>query len=315
MHYQGIVPGRPFPVGRPLSDNDHKHRLRQDVRIESPSPYADLSVIHLNSTFLEVVDKYYGWKGWVTFMIGVISLMMFSFGLWFLLYGFGQAGTGDTAGVFSGLLAAFLLWTFAFVAVRLGRFEWAYYTHYPIRLNRKRRLVRVLRKDGSTLTAPWDDVFFTLDQDAGFWEVRGHVLEHDGETIKETFALGAFRTLNNSEGMPMLLAHWEFFRRYMEEGPAAVARYVTQALPVDGKKESFRVGYEVLASHFRAPGNAGTVLAVIGWPIIAVSSVGRWIAMRLSRIPKWPDEIEEVDRVEADDPYTIDARINPPELR
>ncbi|AOH35533.1 DUF6708 domain-containing protein [Luteimonas sp. JM171] len=315
MHYQGIAPGRPFPVDRPLNRRDLERRLFQSERIDAPDPYSDLSVIRLTSVYLEIVDKYYGWKGWAMFIFNAVAVAALCFLLFVVVTDILHMRQVGTADFFGSGIATVLFGSVGVVALHLGRFEWGHYTHYPIRLNRKTRMVHVFRKDGTVLSVPWDEVFFTLDRDGGFWEIRGHVLEADRETVRETFALGTFSTLDNHEGMPMLWAHWEFFRRYMEDGPEAVAPFVKQALPVDGKRESFRVGYEVLASHFRAPGAVGAVLAAIGWPIIAVSSLGRWVAMRLSRIPEWPNEIEEVNRVDADDPYDIDARINPPELR
>ena len=187
--------------------------------------------------------------------------------------------------------------------------------HYPIRLNRQTQMVHVFRKNGTILSVPWSEVFFTLDQDARFWEIRGHVLRADGNTVEETFALGTISAFLSVKGTRALQGYWEFFRRYMAEGPESVMKYVKQALPVDGKRESFRVGYEVLTSYFHSSTAVGTILRIIDWPITAVSSLARWLAMRISKIPRWPAEIEAVNVVTADDPYHIDARINPPELR
>ncbi|MCD7099537.1 DUF6708 domain-containing protein [Stenotrophomonas sp. MMGLT7] len=315
MHYQGMIPGRPFPVNRPLTEQDRKYHLRQGEQLEGVTPYPDLIVIKLNSTYLEVVDKYYGWRGWAAFMFTVGGVIPLVASLAFIIAAIGKLNAGDSIGFYFGLFFASVFGLVSTVAWFLGRFEWAYYTHYPIRLNRKTQTVHVFRKNGSVLSVPWKELFFTLDHDARFWEIRGHVLGNDGETVKETFALGSINTLMNPDTLKVLRAHWEFFRRYMEEGTEAVAPYVKQALPVDGKRESFHVGYEVLASHFRHGSAIGAVIGMIGSPIIAVSSLGRWVAMRLSKVPQWPSEIEAVNMVDPDDPVRIDARINPPELR
>jgi hypothetical protein len=42
---------------------------------------------------------------------------------------------------------------------------------------------------------------------------------------------------------------------------------------------------------------------------------GRWFAMRTSKVPVWPNEIEDICPAEPGDPYMKDARINPPDLR
>lgn len=314
MHYQGIIPGRPFPVDRSLNDRDHKWRLRQDLRIDG-APYSDLSVIKLNSTYLEVVDKYYGGKGWAAFMFNAMAFCAIGFMVFVITMDVHDMLETGVADFYFGILATVLFGSVGAAGIYLGRFEWAYYTHYPIRLNRKTRMVHVFRKDGSVLSVPWDEVFFTLDQDAGYWEIRGHVLDPDGETVRETFALGTFSAFNRGEGRRMLHAHWEFFRRYMAEGPEAVAPFVKQALPVDGRRESYRVGYEVLATGYRHSNPVVALLGLIQWPLLALSSLARWVAMRLAKIPHWPEEIEAVNVVADDDPFSIDARINPPELR
>ena len=75
MHYQGIVPLRPFPVGRRLNEQDQAYRLLQGSPIETSEPYSDLSVIKLNSTYLELVDKYYLGKGWMTLILKPMKLV------------------------------------------------------------------------------------------------------------------------------------------------------------------------------------------------------------------------------------------------
>ena len=315
MHYQGIASGRPYPINRPLSDQDHAKRLHSERRVDEVTPYSDLTVIRVNSSYMELVDKYYGWKGWAALMLGFMALMPAYFGIRVLYVGARVSAEGDIRGLYFGIVAALLCWILGGVSWFLGRFEWAYYTHYPIRLNRKSRMVYVFRKDGTVLSAGWDELFFTLDRDAIWWEIRAHVLAEDGVTVKETFALGAYNTLSSREGMRMLYAHWEFFRRYMEEGPAAIAPYVKQVAPVEGKRESFRVGYEVLASNLRSDNPLLRVLYLLDWPLTALSSLTRWLAMRKGKIPFWPAEIEARNVVAADDPFCIDARINPPMFR
>ena len=248
-------------------------------------------------------------------MFGLGAAMFGGFSVPCMLLSFELLAEGEVQGFYFGLGGAIVFGSMGWVGWFLGRFEWAYYTHYPIRLNRRDRMVYVFRKNGTVLSAGWDELFFTLDRDGIWWEIRAHVLASDGVTVKETFALGAYNSMGSSEGMRMLYAHWEFFRRYMEEGAAAIAPYVKQVAPVDGKRESFRVGYEVLASNMRHDNPALMVLTVIDWPLTALSSLTRWLAMRVAKVPSWPAEIEACSLVEADDPWCIDARINPPELR
>ncbi|MGH8055385.1 MAG: DUF6708 domain-containing protein [Stenotrophomonas sp.] len=314
MRYQGIVPLRPFPVNRHLTKQDDAYRLEQRHRMDELTPCAGLMVIRLNSSYLELVDKYFDWKGYLTAWTFVMCLFTFFAGGMFIFssFQFFMEGRSD---VYFGLVVGVVLFSMGAVAFVLGRHDWIHYTHFPIRFNRKTRMVHVFRKDGSVLSTSWDGLFFTLDSDANFWEPRGHVLDPDGITVRETFALGV-SSINNKEGLRKIHAHWEFCRRYMEDGAEAVAPYVKQVLPIDGRRESFRVGYEVLMSHYRDTESVlGFVMYVIMWPVLALSSLARWVAMRTSKVPRWPAEIEAMNEVSTDDSYCIDARINPPGLR
>ena len=113
-------------------------------------------------------------------------------------------------------------------------FAW---THYPIRLNRKTRMVHAFRLDGTVLSVPWDEVLFTLGRgNRAFgvqnWDIRGHVLDADGVTVRETFAFSA-----EDIDHDILRRHWEFLRRYMEEGPEALVGQVEFCMPVAGRRE------------------------------------------------------------------------------
>jgi hypothetical protein len=79
MDFTGLV-GK-FPINRPLTDADRQYQLRQGVRLDV-TPIDQLSVIRLNSTFLETVDKWYGWKGFTTAFAVTVLLMFFpAFGM------------------------------------------------------------------------------------------------------------------------------------------------------------------------------------------------------------------------------------------
>jgi hypothetical protein len=314
--YKGLV--KKFPVGRPLTPQDRKYHLDQREKIDL-EPYPDLVVIQLNSTYLDVVDKYFPGKGFLT-------LMVIGFSAVFLIGG-GMI-VSDTLDILAngerfpgalrhGVLTSTLTIAFGLGIIWFGRVEWRGYTHYPIRLNHKAQLVHVFRKDGSVLSVPWADLYFTLDYDFSyfrFWEIHAHVLSDDRETVLETFVLGTSEGVDPG-GLAILHAHWEFFRRYMAEGPEAVAGFVKYAMPVSGKRESYRSGYEVIMSSFRHPHPIARAMTTILWPVLFLQSLVRWLVMRTCRMPRWPADIEAANVVAPDDPFDIDSRINPPELR
>lgn len=313
MSYQGLI--KKFPIDRPLTNEDRKYQLKQSERLDL-KPYADLVTIKLNSTYLEVVDKFYAMKGLLTALAGPVALCVAAIPIWFWL----EVLVGIEADTFyAWTVTAMGIPTLAFFAFGLSQELFAY-THYPIRLNRKSRMIHVFRTSGTVLTVPWDEVFFTLDYEqevAGrAWEIRGHVLDADGETVRETFGLG-MQSSGDAQGLHILRSHWEFYRRYMEEGPQAVKDCVKVCMPVDGRREPFVAGSRCIFSHYDnlKAHPIGAIVWLMMLPFNLLAVLGRWVAMQTSKIPRWPAEVEAQNVIEPRDPHVIDARINPAQLR
>jgi hypothetical protein len=320
MDFSGLV-GK-YSTNRLLTEQERAHQLRQKHRL-NVEPHYQLSVIKMNSNYLESLDKWFGWKGVLT-AISTVIVCIFAYGAIFVGFGEGPIPwTNMTSGqklaqcLFTTcilLLSLPLIW----LAVWLLRKESFAYTHYPMRFNRKTRIVHIFRTDGTVLSVPWDQVFFTLGHMAQWneWEVRGHVMEPDNVTVKETFALSYVGSLNEtdvasgsaqSSGQDFVRGHWEFIRRYMEDGPQALSSQVQFCMPVDERRESFRVsGERVFANIAGAP-------VLIYWmlfPVCLLVSLFRLIAMGTSKIPRWPEEIEAACAIEPGDPYAIEGARN-----
>lgn len=181
------------------------------------------------------------------------------------------------------------------------------YTHYPIRLNRKDRKVYVFRLDGTVLVAPWDELFITMGPatpsrtfGVEAWDLRAHVLDADGQTVRETFAFGYVSDPDN------LKHYFEYLRRYMDDGPKAVAPYTLDCLDIVDKRETFIFGFKRLWLNFGLLPFQRLVS-----PFIIISAIGRAIAMHTSKIPQWPPEVEAANRIEPGDRWVRDARTHP----
>lgn len=72
MDFAGLV-GK-FRVSRPLTALERQLQLHQKQRLEI-QPDDQLSIIELNSTYLESVDKWYGSKGTITAVTLTIIIM------------------------------------------------------------------------------------------------------------------------------------------------------------------------------------------------------------------------------------------------
>lgn len=307
MEYSGLI--QRYKINRPLTEEERELQLKQKQKLDVVPHYA-FSVIKLNSTYMEMADKYFGWRGFLTLGMAVVALICLGTVLvvayvlfiekWAEFY---SENLGQTFGIFIFVSAIFLsLFVTAVWALRKEAFH---LTHFPIRLNRKTRMLHIFRPDrsGTILSVPWDEVFFTLGkgQVLGHWDIRGHVLEADKVTVKESFALG----------MPwpdqdVLRQNWEFIRRYMEHGPQGIVNLVPMYLPIATHPEPWVSGLQRLLLIVSGSLVGHTLLL----PFFILFSFGRVIANRTSRIPQWPAEIEATSQIESGDPFERDERNN-----
>jgi len=315
MDYHGLI--QKFPLNRPLSDFE----IRAQLRLNAPprnKPWGMGSVIKMNSTYLECVDKFYEDKGIIS-ASGLVFVGMFI--IFALLFTF------DTIDAWADrtpetrrenlYFLAFVLVVLLGGIIYFGSFlrhELFRHTHYPIRFNRKNRMVYVTRLDGTVMAESWDKLFFTEGQCGGraigfgeIRDVRGHRLAEDGNTVLDSFALPYYSDVKFN----FRFCLWEFIRIYMENGPADLMRRVEKVNDVADRREGFMTGWKL---HHNFIFNHVGFLAYVVFPITLWYAAGRWIAMRTSKIPVWPSEVESACLIEPNDPYIIDRDHPPVEL-
>ena len=305
MEYSGLI--QKYKINRPLTDEERELQLKQKQTLDVDPHYA-FSVLKINSTYMELADKYYGWRGFLTQGMSLVILVC-AYGIGGFIYThidtwerFHDQQFERTLFV---LIASTILLGLLLVAVWALRKEAFHLTHFPIRLNRKTRTVHLFRPDrsGTILSVPWDEVFFTLGrgQVLGHWDIRGHVLDADKVTVKESFALGM-----PWDDKEVLLRNWEFMRRYMEHGPQKLIDLIPLYWPIATHKEPWIVGLQRLLLNF--PGSFGAHTYML--PFFILFSFGRVLANRTSRIPQWPAEIDATCPIEPGDPCERDERNN-----
>ena len=292
-------------------------RLTADAKAEliplkerSPSPpWYQLSVIRMNSTYLECVDVMSGMKGMGSTMAQPLMLMIAYLGTW---GPFRILTDSYPYGTFAEFIETLLLALFIFVGMSfcfwlgmklmISR-ECFRYTHVPIRFNRKNRKVYIFRWDGTVLEEDWDKLSFVAATGGlGEFKIAGFVFEEDGETIKDTFALPY---ISDSDER-FLFSQFEFVRRFMEEPDELphLAGQVENVMDIYDRRESWYMGFHRLWVGFGAGMNG--LLAIITLPLALLFSLGRWTAMRTCTIPRWPAEVEAACAVEPNDPYLRD---------
>lgn len=182
------------------------------------------------------------------------------------------------------------------------------WTHYPLRINCKNRMIYHFRSDGAVLCVPWNEVHFTMtshgDTALSAVNLRGCVMDTDGEHVIESFDFGT-----QCESREGALRQWEFFRQYMLNGPKDLIGNVKYCMP-SGKRESYFTGLERISAQY-----PGVLFKILLFPFGLYVSIFRFLAMRTHRIPVWPKEVEDACAIEPGDPYVKDYRSNPKDLQ
>lgn len=309
MNYKGLGPGKwKYKINCPISDEEKKEKLTLDKKV-SKEITDDLSVIRINSTYLELVDRWYADKGHAV-LYGLIggsgSLFCVSLFIYYFVKAdydpIGYSITGFFMAIMIGILISFLY---------LIHFEAFRYTHYPIRFNRKNRMIYAFRPNGTILQVPWDKIFICRGKHPvplmgrDFYDIRAHILDDDGITIRETFTLG-YPIMGDRKRLDTL---WEYIRRYMEEDDGVEQAYNTTniCMPVCERKE----GWKFCIMRGFQPGAFSPLIAqTLFSPLWAVITWGRLISIYTSKIPYWPKEIDGECKVEDNDPYRKDWKDN-----
>ncbi|XLZ68628.1 DUF6708 domain-containing protein [Massilia sp. SR12] len=302
-------------VKRPLQ----KENLGKVLKIREKSadfdenlPHYQLSVIRLNSSFVELTDRDYPIRGVAT-MVSLLTITGLS---WFLasiisttVNRWNESTDAERSGDLWFLGAAFLVWLafFSFTGYAALRESFSY-THMPLRLNRKNRKIYVWRRDGTVQTASWDKVLFNIrcykKTGIQMWDIVGHILSEDGQTIVDSFTLSSY---TSSDAIDLQL-HWEYFRRYMEEGPEQPHKMLRICLPLANRRETWWEGFMRLNLLM----HGSVVMQLMMLPFNLPVSVGRLIAMRTSKIPQWPDWVEKECMIAKDDPYVRESGYEAP---
>lgn len=272
---------RPLPTNEPMAEFDEK------------VAYYAQAVTQHNSTFLEIVDRNYAVRG-IAAVLGIFCVCLFGFMLAAIIsrenFSFGDF-------IFALLLPV----PFIFTGLFILRFECFRYTHFPIRFNRKNRQVYVWRKDGSVWKVGWEDLFFFIRavKDMGRdHDLSAVVFEEGTNRVVEGINVGTLHSVNPE----LVRGHFEYFRRYMEAGPEQTYRMLEKCMPVAKRRETWREGYLRMMAELGGEFSS-FVFMILMQPFFIPVSIGRWIAMRTCKIPRWPDWVEQECAVDPNDPY------------
>ncbi|WP_426167100.1 DUF6708 domain-containing protein [Pseudoduganella sp. R-34] len=304
-----------FKVNRPLKPEERLNELKKGEKIaefDENLPLYQLSVIQQNSTFAEIVDRDYPIRGVFTTLalLIIVGLSWFLAAItfdtvsrWDAIEEYNREGMRNT--LFFAALMVFLF--IAFSAYGLFRESFSY-THFPLRLNRKNRKIYIWRRNGEVFSAPWDKTFFYVrcysKGAVQMGDIVGHILSEDRQTVKDSFTLSSYTSSDATD----LRLHWEYFRRFMEDGPAQPYRMLKICLPIAKRRETWWEGFMRLSLLL----HGSVIMQIMATPFNLPASLGRVFAMRTSKIPRWPDWVEQECAIAKDDPYVRESGYEAP---
>ncbi|MCC8367815.1 hypothetical protein J8V57_16315 [Xenorhabdus sp. PB61.4] len=167
-HLTGLY--TPYSVNRPLTQQEKIDQLHQGKpHCESKFIRDGDTVIKMNSTYLETVDRYYADKGnasLVTFVIfmAISGLLLYGYLILFERYIFSEE---DFAKRYDVMILTAIFSPALYFCLKLTLKEWFKKTHYPIRFNRKNKMIYVYQVSGNILSISWNKVFFIYAKGKG----------------------------------------------------------------------------------------------------------------------------------------------------
>src|SRR5699024_1968925 len=142
----------------------------------------------------------------------------------------------------------------------------------------------------------WNEGFYHIGHglaDKDIIDLRCHVM--DGETVKDTFAIGLpFHTKTEDR----IRGLWEQIRTYMDDGAkAAKPEFIYLSMKPTWKNVYIRVGGLFHAHNI--------FLHIIFAPLMYPIMVTRWLVMKSCKPPVWPEDVEKDCSVASDDPHVL----------
>lgn len=290
---------RKFKVDRVIEPLERMEALPRTRSEESNERHC---VISSNSTYLDIIDRRYRQRGMIaTTLSTLVCTGMALFGLWLLVTWVPSARPDGRIDLwlvaiilvlFVGQLPVMYHYTF-------GK-DFFSYKYYPIRFNRRTRMVHAYTDGGpdGVISVPWEEAYFHLGHGEGekyLRDIRCHVM--DGEMVKKTFAVGHY-----FDDPAVIKQIWEYIRRYMDEGPAAVVNPPEKPQINLSVADTWKNCYLTVLISL---GEGLLPYRVVLMPLVLPLAACRWLVFKTSKAPSWPKHIIEESRIDVDDPHRL----------
>ncbi|SOZ63295.1 conserved membrane hypothetical protein [Cupriavidus taiwanensis] len=296
-----------YKINRPLREYEVEEHLSPKQPV-SDLPPNDHGLLRVNSTFVEYMDRFFLQRGWAAFAGAPIVAIGIFFGGLFAssIYATDIYGREpDLTSIISGWIGVIALAVITFIGMKFAWLkDFFRYTHYPIRFNRRNRMVYVFRHNGvdGVLAVPWDKAHFFIGRSSPVAGGQGHytfdlrcnVLDEQ-RLVRDTFAIG----MDGGTSRGAVLEHWEMVRRYMEEGPQSLP-FPPLALTVSTETTLRNMVITQVSGQFSG------VLSILMLPITLPWAFFRYLVMKTCKRPIWPEDVEAACTIDPNDPFVLE---------
>lgn len=302
--------GQPFEIGIP--NKNGRLRLREiDIKtLKTDQLYPHRQVIRFNSTFVEVMDSWEFVRGratalalpmWAALLFGVSTFTYFIYDLYFKKIYWSIA-------LFSCLTLGLCYLIYSYY--KMAKYDLFGYSHYPIRFNRKTQKVYAFSpQQQKIIELNWKDLRFSAVREDRFYiELRASLVNENNIVVEEI--IFPYVSFNNDE---LIDQHLAFFKAYMEEDNLQrIEEVIPEFYDIYNRKESWRESFErvymtndelnELMEQTRPTQKDiwGVSMVAVIW---FITMLFRRLGIFFSKLPQWPEHIEQECQIEKNDLY------------
>lgn len=295
-------------VGQPVPEWDMQHRLSVD-RPVGPDLWDGGTIFSINSTYMDVTEQPFMERQWAA--LGTVFALSGTIAAW---WGYHLMHTPDGEALSFGTHVTFyvmclvMLVVFGRLAYIAGQTVFFALKNRPIRFNRKVKKIFAVRRrrffdklgEGDVVTeVGWekDSVFCihrTMTNFGRIYHIRCYKLDAAGNVL-DAFSIG--REWQGDRNVRTLLAQWNYWCKYMKEGPQDLPKPMLFIPTRETISDTFFFGMYTLGMI------ASGTERVVTMPFTLLFTALRALSLLTCRQPVWPDSLNEINRVDSDDPY------------
>jgi hypothetical protein len=291
-------------IGKPVPEWDIAHRLPVDQAI-GPDIQDASGIFKINSLYMDVIEPSLLERQWfaTAIPIGLAGICVGPYIYWLteIRYPYSASTLGDIFALCISLSFAAIVWKF-------GRDLFFALRRRPVRFHRGERKLYAIRKrrffarpgQGDVVwEAPWSrESIFCLHREVStfgeLFHIRHYTVDDHGN-VTRVFSIG--REWMPASEVELALAQWNYWCKYMNEGPADLPKPMLFHTEDETPRESFL--FSLYGLGLRAP----VIWRIVTMPIVLVFTVLRILANATCRDPVWPEAIQRNCTVSPDDPY------------